>query len=236
MAQLPAAYVLGSPLPGVIYPRHAAPPAGSFVESFTLAEHIAAGRAKGCDFTRGNSVGAAVYAMRAGVVYQRYVQHTPGQEGDGALIIRIKAADGHNQGYAHLLDFRVALGQSVVRGQLIGHQGQSGAPRGPHLHCHDQTTSSLNHHEVWNLLEQNRSVQFNATASANLRSAPGIAAPIYANRNSSGIFHQGVKIAGPDALLTPHLAAEVVKDGYVWLPKRIGAANVWVARNFVHFV
>ena len=240
VTQKAAVFVLGSPVPGYIWP-HGVFHLPAFTESRTLAGHIAAHTALGCDFSNGRT-GDPVTAMVAGEVYQLYVQHTPGELGDGALIVRVRQAGGRNQGYAHLLNFAPGLkvGHSVARGQLLGHVGKSGvstAQEHPeHLHCHDQDAAG-NHHEVYAELEQNHSIQFNANASGvNIRLAPGLAGSIWAVARTAGIYVGGTRIGGHDDLLSPREAAQVTKDGYQWLPRRIANHDVWVARPFVHFV
>jgi hypothetical protein len=153
---------LHAPVPGPIHPEGWVRPAGNldFVETSTLAQHIASGRALGCDFAN-TSMGAPVLAMDAGTIYAKYVQDAgiigqADQMGDGALIIRIRHADGSNTGYAHLGSFApgTAIGATVARGQQIGTVGNSGAPLGAHLHCHYEDTTGVQH-EVLALLDQN---------------------------------------------------------------------------------
>lgn len=242
MAQKPAVFVLGSPLPGFIYPQSTVH-LPDFRETRTLKQHQAAGQGNGCDF--GNTkTGAPVYAMVAGKLEQLYIQDAGrhgvlDQLGDGSLIARIFQANGDNQGYAHFLRFAPGLkrGQQIARGQYLGAVGTSGAPGQPHLHCHHQD-GRLRSYEVYGLLEQNHSIQFNAgTNGVNIRRAPGLAAPIWAVARADGIYAvPAQRVAGHDDPLTPRPAAQVAKDGYLWLPRRLAGQDVWVARNFVHFV
>ena len=53
--------------------------------------------------------------------------------GYGRLLI-LEHGDGISTRYGHLSSFAVTLGQSVRRGNLIGHVGRSGRSTGPHLH------------------------------------------------------------------------------------------------------
>lgn len=48
--------------------------------------------------------------------------------------VMIKHSNGLNTMYAHLSDIRVAEGQTVATGQLIGFSGETGYATGPHLH------------------------------------------------------------------------------------------------------
>jgi uncharacterized protein (TIGR02145 family) len=54
-------------------------------------------------------------------------------KGFGNLIV-IDHGEGYQSWYAHLQDFSVNNGDSVVKGQTIGHVGTSGISTGPHLH------------------------------------------------------------------------------------------------------
>ncbi|QOC22910.1 M23 family metallopeptidase [Wenzhouxiangella sp. AB-CW3] len=86
-------------------------------------------------------VGTPVHAAREGVVMDqaRYF-HGAGEDmeryGDRANFVRLLHDDGTMAVYAHL-DYegvRVAPGQRVERGQLIGKSGNTGFTTGPHLH------------------------------------------------------------------------------------------------------
>jgi len=72
--------------------------------------------------------GTAIYAAYGGIVntanYSRY--------GYGLHIII--DGDGYSIIYAHLSDIKVAAGQTVSKGQLIGAVGCTGRCTGPHLH------------------------------------------------------------------------------------------------------
>ncbi len=58
-----------------------------------------------------------------------------GRESDGAVIVKIKHADGYVTLYGHLNpDLDVKVGDVVSRGQEIGTEGDTGKSTGPHLH------------------------------------------------------------------------------------------------------
>jgi murein DD-endopeptidase MepM/ murein hydrolase activator NlpD len=74
-------------------------------------------------------LGTAVHAIAAGKVV------AAGREADGAVIVRIRHADGSESLYGHLrvgLDVRV--GDRVAAGEKIGEIGMTGHTTGPHLH------------------------------------------------------------------------------------------------------
>ena len=74
-------------------------------------------------------LGTPVYAAASGIVT------AAGKESDGAVIVKIRHADGYTTLYAHLdptLD--VSIGQQVSAGQVIGKVGLTGVTTGPHLH------------------------------------------------------------------------------------------------------
>ena len=58
-----------------------------------------------------------------------------GRESDGAVVVKIKHADGYVTLYGHLNpDLDVKVGDVVSRGQEIGTEGSTGNSTGPHLH------------------------------------------------------------------------------------------------------
>ena len=58
-----------------------------------------------------------------------------GRESDGAIVVKIKHADGYVTLYAHMNpDLDVKVGDVVSRGQEIGTEGDTGKSTGPHLH------------------------------------------------------------------------------------------------------
>jgi hypothetical protein len=75
-----------------------------------------------------NEPGTPIYAAARGRVTLSEMMHTFGN----AVVI------GHGQGvstsYSHMTERRVALGEIVERGQLIGTMGTTGVSTGPHLH------------------------------------------------------------------------------------------------------
>ncbi len=73
--------------------------------------------------------GTPVMAAADGLVVS--VQHT--SVGYGNYVI-IAHGDGLLTLYGHLADTSVVEGQRVVRGQVIGHEGDSGLATGPHVH------------------------------------------------------------------------------------------------------
>lgn len=72
--------------------------------------------------------GEALYATGDGMV-----TFAGWQSGYGRLVI-IDHPNNHQTRYAHLSAIKVNTGQSVKRGQVIGHLGNSGASTGAHLH------------------------------------------------------------------------------------------------------
>jgi murein DD-endopeptidase MepM/ murein hydrolase activator NlpD len=74
---------------------------------------------------------ARVRAALAGTVAK--VGYQPRYAGYGNLVL-IRHSDGLATLYAHLSSFRVRVGQSVARGDLIGRAGCTGSCTGQHLH------------------------------------------------------------------------------------------------------
>ena len=77
----------------------------------------------------GGSMGAPLYATMSGVVELKPNSFPAGNH------LWIKN-DHFKVGYGHLRDFAVQDGQTVKRGDLIGHMGSTGQSSGPHLHYH----------------------------------------------------------------------------------------------------
>lgn len=82
----------------------------------------------GIDFQPG--AGAAIYSVAAGTVV------AAGRNGGYGNQVQISHADGYTSAYAHMQDdsIRVAVGQSVSAGTLVGRVGSTGDSTGAHLH------------------------------------------------------------------------------------------------------
>lgn len=76
--------------------------------------------------------GTAIYATADGKVTNAG-RDAKGLSGYGITVI-INHGFGYQTLYAHLNDVKVRPGQSVKRGELIGHVGSTGLSQGPHLH------------------------------------------------------------------------------------------------------
>lgn len=61
------------------------------------------------------------------------VTHAKSYSGYGNLV-RVEDRRGHGHLFAHLDKIKVAVGQKVVRGDIIGTKGRTGDVTGPHLH------------------------------------------------------------------------------------------------------
>jgi murein DD-endopeptidase MepM/ murein hydrolase activator NlpD len=81
----------------------------------------------GMDFSA--PTGTEIYATGKGVV-EKASYNTGGY---GKMIL-INHGFGYKTLYAHMSDFAVNEGETVVRGQLIGYVGNTGKSVGPHLH------------------------------------------------------------------------------------------------------
>lgn len=81
----------------------------------------------GMDFSA--PTGTEIYATGKGVV-EKATYNTGGY---GKMIL-INHGFGYKTLYAHMSDFAVSQGETVVRGQLIGYVGNTGKSVGPHLH------------------------------------------------------------------------------------------------------
>lgn len=75
------------------------------------------------------SMGAPLFATMSGVVELKPNSFPAGNH------LWIKN-EHYKVGYAHMLEYAVADGQTVQRGDLIGYVGTSGYSTGPHLHYH----------------------------------------------------------------------------------------------------
>jgi murein DD-endopeptidase MepM/ murein hydrolase activator NlpD len=103
----------------------AQPTTGRFEREFGLCNH------DGIDIS--NSTGTPIYAADAGTVVRAQTSF----DGYGMNIVlahRLPNGDPVYTLYGHLSGFKVAAGESVSRGQLIGVMGSTGNSTGPHLH------------------------------------------------------------------------------------------------------
>jgi len=75
-------------------------------------------------------IGTPVYAAGGGKV----VITSSGWSGGYGNQIVIDHGGGRATRYAHLSSFAVGIGESVSRGEVIGHSGSTGRSTGPHLH------------------------------------------------------------------------------------------------------
>lgn len=80
----------------------------------------------GMDFSA--NIGTPVYATGNGKVVK------VGWESGYGKLIKIDHGFGYVTWYAHLNDYKVRVGQKVVRGEVIGEVGNTGKSTGPHLH------------------------------------------------------------------------------------------------------
>lgn len=80
----------------------------------------------GMDFSA--NIGTPVYATGDGKVVK------VGWESGYGKLIKIDHGFGYVTWYAHLNDYKVRVGQKVVRGEVIGEVGNTGKSTGPHLH------------------------------------------------------------------------------------------------------
>lgn len=84
------------------------------------------GSHKGIDIA--SQLGTEVYAANDGVVSKSYFSDTYGH------VVFIQHTNGYETVYAHLQKRKVAEGEFVKKGKLIGRLGNSGKSTGPHLH------------------------------------------------------------------------------------------------------
>lgn len=82
----------------------------------------------------GMPIGTPVYAADAGVIdFEGWGQNHSWMGNPAGISVLIRHPWGYT-GYAHLSNTVIDRGQSVGKGQLIGHSGSTGASTGPHLH------------------------------------------------------------------------------------------------------
>ena len=72
--------------------------------------------------------GTPVYATAAGTVEQA------GLNGGYGRYVRINHGNGYETAYGHMSGLAVAVGQKVIKGEIIGFAGSSGYSTGPHVH------------------------------------------------------------------------------------------------------
>lgn len=80
----------------------------------------------GMDFSA--NIGTPVYATGDGRVVKA------GWESGYGKLIKVDHGFGYVTWYAHLNNYKVRVGQRVVRGEVIGEVGNTGKSTGPHLH------------------------------------------------------------------------------------------------------
>lgn len=81
-----------------------------------------------------NASGTPVYAAADGTVdFEGWGQYNSWMGVPAGICAIINHGDIRT-GYAHMIDTTVNKGQSLVKGQLIGHVGSTGAATGPHNH------------------------------------------------------------------------------------------------------
>ena len=123
-------------------------------------------------------IGAKVMSVADGVV--EFV----GQRGGYGNIVILRHHDKYLTYYAHLNEFapKIAAGDKVARGQVIGLVGMTGLATGPHLHFEFHVRSPAG---AW------KAVPAPDVMEATLIAAPGFAARIKAYRESMAVAEQG---------------------------------------------
>ena len=76
----------------------------------------------------GAGYGAPIYACKSGVVTKATYNSIFGYH------VVINHGDGFSTLYGHMCQYKVRVGQTVSRGQVIGYVGSTGRSTGPHLH------------------------------------------------------------------------------------------------------
>lgn len=82
------------------------------------------------------AVGTPVLAVAAGTV-----ERAGWDPSGGGNFVRLRHADGTSTHYAHLDSVNTTRGAHVSAGDVIGHSGNTGASRGPHLHFAHKSAS-----------------------------------------------------------------------------------------------
>lgn len=144
---------------------------------------------RGIDLGNGGHCGADVLAVAGGIVTLDKIDVYSGN----AIRVWLKHPGGWYSGYYHLQNEIVSVGQSIAKGQLIGHVGDTGWADGCHLHfeCH-ATSDHLSFFDPWPHLEQNITVHpahdgVNIRSTAGSGSTPG---PLYASTKPDGHIYR----------------------------------------------
>ncbi|MDY0393223.1 M23 family metallopeptidase [Virgibacillus halophilus] len=88
----------------------------------------------GIDF--GVPVGTPIHAAASGVVFMTSTENDGMMNGYGNVVLVTHVINGktYTTLYAHLNSIDVSEGQTVSRGQVIAHSGNTGESTGPHMH------------------------------------------------------------------------------------------------------
>lgn len=130
---------------GVLLPAGAAAAAPTFKVPFpcgqtwsgqTRTDHSPA---YAVDFNRTDDLGDRVVASAGGRVA---TVRNLGDTSYGRYVV-IDHGSGYTTYYAHLQDWTVSVGQSVSRGDTIGHVGSTGGSTGPHLHYEQRSGGTV---------------------------------------------------------------------------------------------
>jgi murein DD-endopeptidase MepM/ murein hydrolase activator NlpD len=119
--------VFSSPLPGGKLTQDFGPTSLAMEPAATVGGVHYAHYHPGIDLA--TRLGTPILAAASGTVI------AAGRESDGAVIVKIRHADGYVTLYGHLSpDLEVKVGDQVGGGQEIGTEGLTGKTTGPHLH------------------------------------------------------------------------------------------------------
>lgn len=131
-----AVVVFGAAPQAAAAPAYQMPfPCGQVWDGQTRTNHSPA---NAVDLNRANDDGDPVAAAAAGRVSR---VANEGSTSYGRWI-EVDHGGGFTTRYAHLSAQRVAVGDQVARGQLIGNVGSTGGSTGPHLHFEERSGSS----------------------------------------------------------------------------------------------
>ncbi|WP_010284314.1 peptidoglycan DD-metalloendopeptidase family protein [Bacillus timonensis] len=114
--------VTAQELPAVNTEEWAWPVIGRITDTFGTRQ----GNHKGLDIAA--PLGDHIYAVEKGIVKKSYYKGSYGH------VVFIEHPNGYETVYAHLSKRIVQEGETVEKGQLIGHIGSTGNSTGPHLH------------------------------------------------------------------------------------------------------